>query len=144
MVNPADILLVEDNPSDVHLTRLALRGSPLASRLHAVEDGEQALAFLRREGLYAEAPRPDIIILDLNLPGMDGRHLLMELKSDPDLKTIPVVVLTHSTARADVAECYEGHANCYVVKPLDFDAFESAIREVERFWLRLATLPAGD
>ena len=141
-MNPAHILLVEDNPSDVYLTEQALLGSSLGCRLHVAEDGARALAFLRREGLYEEAPRPDLILLDLNLPGMDGRHLLGEIKNQEGLRRIPIVVLTNSTAESDVLTCYDLHANCYIVKPVDFDTFESVIRQIERFWFHYVTLPS--
>ncbi|HUP01102.1 MAG TPA: response regulator [Gemmatimonadota bacterium] len=143
-MGPAHILLIEDNPSDVYLTEQALHGSPLGSRLHVAEDGKRALAFLHREGLYEEAPRPDLILLDLNLPGMDGRHLLGEIKGNDGLRRIPIIILTNSTAESDVFMCYDLHANCYIVKPVDFDTFESVIRQIERFWFQYATLPAGD
>lgn len=139
--HPADILLVEDNPSDAYLTQVALRTASLSSRLHVAEDGEQALAFLRREGRFSEAPRPDLVLLDLNLPRMDGRLVLEEIKSDDDLRRIPVIVLTTSTASSDVADCYDRHANCYIAKPVDFDRFEAVIREIESFWLTFVTLP---
>ncbi len=140
-MTPTNILLVEDNPSDVHLTRQALRQSAITGRLHVVEDGERALRFLRREGPYVEAPRPDLILLDLNLPGMDGRRVLEEIKADSELRRIPVVILTHSTAEADIGACYDRFANCYIVKPVDFDSFEAAVRSIERFWFRSVTLP---
>ncbi|MBW3660190.1 MAG: response regulator [Gemmatimonadetes bacterium] len=138
----AEILLVEDNPSDVYLTEVALREAAIDSQLHVAQDGEAALAFLRREGGYAEAPRPEIVLLDLNLPGKDGRQVLAEIKADEALRKIPVIVLTTSTAPSDVAQCYDLHANCYVTKPVDFDQFESVIRTIESFWLRFVTLPS--
>lgn len=132
---PAEILLVEDNPSDARLTRVALGRSAFASHLVVSPDGDEALAILRREGAHAEGPRPDLVLLDLNLPGTDGRIVLREIKADDRLRCIPVVVLTSSTAAADVRECYDLHANCYVVKPMDFDEFERAVRTIEEFWL---------
>lgn len=140
-MGPAHILLVEDNPSDVHLTEQALVGSVIGGRLHVAEDGERALAFLRRVGPYAASPRPDLILLDLNLPGMDGRRLLDVIKRDTGLRQIPIIVLTTSTAESDIAECYDLHANCYVTKPVEFDAFESVIRAIERFWFHHVSLP---
>lgn len=141
---PAEILLVEDNPSDIYLTEVALEEARLESRLHVVEDGETALAFLRRQADYARAPRPEIVLLDLNLPGMDGRQVLAEIKSDQSLRAIPVIVLTTSTAPSDVARCYDLHANCFISKPVDFDQFENVVRTIESFWLRFVTLPPQD
>ena len=138
---PGDILLVEDNPSDVYLTEEALRTVGAVSRLHVASDGVEALHFLRRQGIHAEAPRPDLILLDLNLPRMDGRRVLAELKEDEDLRRIPVIVLTTSNAPSDIVKCYDLHANCYIVKPVDFDRFEKMIRAIEEFWFRYVTLP---
>lgn len=143
-VRPAEILLVEDNPSDVYLTREALREAAVESRLHVAEDGETAMAFLRREGTHTGAPRPGLVLLDLNLPGMDGRQVLSEIKTDAELRRIPVIVLTTSTAPSDVARCYDLHANCYIAKPVDFHDFETVVRTIERFWLRFAILPPSD
>lgn len=143
-VHPAEILLVEDNPSDVYLTQEALREATVESRLHVAEDGETAMAFLRREEPHVEAPRPGLVLLDLNLPGMDGRQVLAEIKGDDDLRRIPVIVLTTSTAPSDVARCYDLHANCYISKPVDFDDFEKVVRMIESFWLRFVTLPPAD
>lgn len=143
-VRPAEILLVEDNPSDVYLTEVALEEARIESRLHVVDDGETALAFLRRQARYAQAPRPEIILLDLNLPGMDGRRVLAEIKADRGLRSIPVIVLTTSTAPSDVARCYDLHANCYITKPVDFDQFENVVRTIESFWLGFVTLPPRD
>jgi CheY-like chemotaxis protein len=136
-----EILLVEDNPGDVRLTREALRDGTARSNLSVVGDGVEALAFLRREGPYGEAPRPGLILMDLNLPRKDGRQVLAEIKSDPDLKTIPVVVLTTSTAEDDVVNSYGLHANAYIKKPVDFDQFLRVVKAVEEFWLTLVTLP---
>jgi len=138
---PADILLVEDNPSDVYLTQVALREAEIESHLHVAEDGLKAISFLRREGDFVDAPRPELILLDLNLPGKDGRQLLSEIKADETLRRIPVIVLTTSTADSDIETCYDLHCNCYITKPVDFDQFERVIGEIERFWLRFVTLP---
>jgi CheY-like chemotaxis protein len=136
-----EILLVEDNPDDVDLTIEAFKESNSKSRLHVVEDGVEALAFLRRQGAHAAAPRPDLILLDLNLPKKSGHEVLKEVKADPDLRQIPVVVLTTSAADSDVARSYELAANCYITKPVDLDAFVSIVRMVDRFWRDIATLP---
>jgi CheY-like chemotaxis protein len=143
-VHPADILLVEDNPSDVYLTEEALRSVGVTSRLHVAYDGVEAMAFLRREGIHAEAPRPDLVLLDLNLPRKDGRRVLAEIKEDEDLRRIPVIVLTTSNAPSDIVKCYDLHANCYIVKPVDFDQFETVIRAIEQFWFTYVMLPARD
>lgn len=136
-----EILMVEDNPGDVRLTREAFKGAKILNNLHVAEDGEKALAFLNRKGKYAEAPRPDIILLDLNLPKKDGRQVLMEIKSDENLKRIPVVVLTISKAEEDILKCYNLHANCYIVKTFDFEQFIKAIKSIEDFWLSVVKLP---
>ena len=143
-LRPCDVLLVEDNPSDVYLTQVAFQRSRSDSQIHVVEDGIQAMAFLRRELPYDSAPRPDLVLLDLNLPRKDGHKVLEEMKSDPDLSRIPVIVLTTSTAEADIHRCYESHANCYIAKPVDFDQFERVVREIESFWFKVATLPRRD
>jgi CheY-like chemotaxis protein len=140
-VRPGDVLLVEDNPSDVYLTQVAFRRSRTESQIHVVEDGLQAMAFLRRELPYDSAPRPDLVLLDLNLPRMDGHKVLQAMKDDPDLRSIPVIVLTTSTAEADITRCYENHANCYIAKPVDFDEFERVVLEIESFWFQCTTLP---
>ncbi len=142
--HPADILLVEDNPSDVYLTEEALRSVGVTSRLHVASDGVEAMAFLRREGMHMEAPRPDIVLLDLNLPRKDGRRVLVEVKEDEALRRIPIIVLTTSNAPSDVVKCYDLHANCYIVKPVDFDQFETVIRAIEEFWFQYVTLPQAD
>ena len=142
--HPADILLVEDNPSDVYLTEEALRSVGVTSRLHVAADGIEAMAFLRREGMHAEAPRPDLVLLDLNLPRKDGRRVLTEIKEDDMLRRIPIIVLTTSNAPSDVVKCYDLHANCYIVKPVDFDEFETVIRAIEEFWFGYVTLPKVD
>jgi chemotaxis family two-component system response regulator Rcp1 len=136
-----EILLVEDSPSDTELTIEALSEAKVANHLSAVQDGVQALAFLHREGEYAQAPRPDLILLDLNLPRKDGREVLAELKGDPDLKTIPVVVLTSSNADEDVLRAYQLRCNCYITKPVVFKDFLRVVRSIESFWLAVVTLP---
>jgi two-component system, chemotaxis family, response regulator Rcp1 len=138
---PIEILMVEDSPSDAQLTIEALHAAKIANRLSHVEDGVEALRFLRREGPYADAPRPDLILLDLNLPRKDGREVLEELKRDADLKVIPVVVLTTSQSEQDVLRSYELHANCYITKPVDFTQFMEVVRAIEHFWLTVVTLP---
>lgn len=132
---PAEILLVEDSPSDAAMTVDALRGGHLTKQVHVVGDGEAALAFLRRQGGYAAARRPDLILLDLNLPRKDGREVLAEIKADGDLTVIPVVVLTTSSAETDILRAYQLRANCYVTKPVGLDDFLRAIRGIENFWL---------
>lgn len=132
-----DILLVEDNPADVALTEEALQESKLANRLMVAEDGEQALAILRRKGTHAHAPRPDLILLDLNLPGMDGREVLAEIKGDQALRRIPVVILTTSKAEEDVFRSYDLHANCYITKPIDLQQFVKVVKVVDEFWLTI-------
>ncbi len=136
-----NILLVEDNPGDVLLTREAFREGSYFPQLSVVEDGEEALQFLRRAGQYANAERPDLILLDLNLPRKDGRELLAEVKQDPELRQIPIIVLTTSEAEQDVRRAYKLHANCYLTKPLEMDAFMKKVRSVEDFWLSVVRLP---
>lgn len=136
-----EILLVEDNPGDVRLTREVLKEGKIGNNLHVAADGVEALAFLRREGEHAGAPRPDIILLDLNLPRKNGREVLEEIKEDPDLRQIPVVVLTTSEAEQDVVKAYTLHANCYISKPVDLDQFINVIRSIEDFWLTVVKLP---
>lgn len=140
-VKPIEILLVEDSPSDADLTIETLSDSKVLNNLHVVEDGVEALAFLRCEGQYANAVRPDLILLDLNLPWKDGREVLSEIKADPSLNTIPVVVLTTSAAEEDVIKSYRLHANCYVTKPVGLEEFISMIRLIESFWLAAVKLP---
>lgn len=138
---PIEILLVEDNPGDVRLTREVLKeGKPLIN-LRAVEDGVEALAFLRREGKYADAPRPDLILLDLNLPKKDGREVLAVIKADEHLRRIPVVVLTVSQAEEDILKSYNLNANCYISKPVDLDQFIKVVKSIEDFWLTIVKLP---
>lgn len=138
---PIIILLVEDDPGDVLLTSEALAGKDVETDLHVVKDGVEALAFLRGKGAHAGAPRPDLILLDLNLPRMDGREVLAEIKTDKDLRRIPVVILTTSDADADVLSSYNLHANAYVAKPVDFEDFTQAVRYVDDFFLSVAKLP---
>lgn len=139
-----EILLVEDNEADVRLTREVLSEARLLNRLHVVRDGEQAMDFLRHRSPYENAPRPDLILLDLNLPRKDGREVLDEVKADPTLRRIPVVVLTSSRNEGDVLRTYGSHANCYVVKPVDLHQFTEVVRTLEDFWLRIVALPAMD
>jgi CheY-like chemotaxis protein len=138
---PIEILLVEDNPGDVRLTREALKEGKVYSNLHTVKDGVEAMDFLRRQGKYAGVPRPDIILLDLNLPKKDGREVLEEIKTDESLKRIPVVVLTTSKAEEDVLRTYNLHANCYVTKPVDLEKFMVVVKSIDVFWLTVVTLP---
>jgi CheY-like chemotaxis protein len=137
---PVEILLVEDSPSDTDLTVEAFREGRVPSNLSHVEDGVEAMEFLSRKNSYSNAPRPDLILLDLNLPRKDGREVLAELKSDPDLRTIPVVVLTTSKDDQDIAQAYQLQANCYIAKPVDFEQFVKVVRAIEHFWLEVATL----
>jgi two-component system, chemotaxis family, response regulator Rcp1 len=138
---PVQILLVEDSPGDIRLTREVLRDAKIANELHIVGDGERAMAFLRREGEYAGMQRPDLILLDLNLPRKDGREVLAELNEDPDLHLIPVIVLTTSAAEQDVLRSYDLKAACYITKPIDLDEFISVVRSIESFWLSIVRLP---
>lgn len=138
---PIQIMLVEDEPADARLTEEALREGKIHSELHVLPDGVEAMLFLRREGEYADAPRPDLILLDLNLPKKDGREVLAEIKQDPDLKRIPVVILTTSRADEDILRSYELHANCFVTKPVDLDQFMHVVQSIEDFWLTLVRLP---
>ncbi len=136
-----EILLVEDNPGDVELTREALEDAKVANRLNVVDDGADAVDFLYRKGRFANAPRPDIILLDLNLPKKDGRQVLSEIKADADLAQIPVVVLTTSQAEEDILRAYQLHANCYITKPVDFNQFLRIVSTIEEFWLTVVKLP---
>jgi len=140
---PVEILLVEDNPGDYRLTQEALREGKVYNNLHWAKDGVDALDFLKRRGRHEGAPRPDIILLDLNLPKKDGRQVLEEIKTDEDLMAIPVVILTTSQAEEDVLKSYDLHANCYVTKPVDLDKFIVVVQSIDRFWLTIATLPPG-
>jgi chemotaxis family two-component system response regulator Rcp1 len=137
----AEVLLVEDSPGDVRLTREALKEGKVRNNLSVVSDGVEAMEFLRREGKYADAPRPDIVLLDLNMPRKDGREVLAEMKSDENLKRIPVVVLTTSEAEQDILKTYDLHANCYLTKPVDLEQFISIVKSVEDFWLTIVQLP---
>jgi two-component system, chemotaxis family, response regulator Rcp1 len=139
-----EILLVEDSPTDTLLAEEAFEESTIISNLHTVTDGVEAVAFLRREGKYHESPRPGLILLDLNLPRKDGREVLAEIKGDEELKRIPVVVLTTSKSAADVHRAYDLHANCYIVKPVDFEKFSGVVKAIESFWFNVVTLPSGN
>jgi chemotaxis family two-component system response regulator Rcp1 len=138
-----DVLLVEDNPGDVRLTQEAFRDANRAVRLHLAADGVEAMAFLRHEGKRVNAPRPNLILLDLNLPKMDGREVLALIKADDDLKSIPTVILTTSVAEVDIVQCYQLQANCYLNKPVELGDFESLVRSIDDFWLTRARLPAA-
>jgi len=138
---PVEILLVEDNPGDVRLTQEALREAKVRNNLHVVSDGEEALKFLYRRDGYSDAPRPDIILLDLNLPKKNGQEVLAEIKADPGLRRIPVVILTTSKAEEDILKSYDLHANCYVTKPVDFEQFIRVIQSIQEFWLTVVKLP---
>lgn len=140
---PIEVLLVEDSPTDALLTREALHEGNVPHNLHVVADGIEALAFLKRRDCYADVPRPDLILLDLNLPRKDGRELLTDVKRDPDLRHIPVIVLTTSLAEDDVQRAYGCYANCYIVKPVDFTRFAEVVRSIESFWFSLVVLPQG-
>jgi CheY-like chemotaxis protein len=139
---PIEILLVEDNPGDVRLTREAFKDGKMKNNLHIAEDGVEALAFVRRQGRYKNVPVPDLILLDLNLPKKDGREVLAEIKADPQLKQIPVIVLTTSAAHKDIIRTYHLHANSYITKPVDLDQFFKIIRSIEDFWLTIVKLPS--
>ena len=141
---PVSILLVEDNPGDVRLTQEALKESKVLNNLSVVADGVEAMAYLRREREYAAAILPDLILLDLNLPKKDGREVLEEIKSDPALRCIPVVILTTSTAEQDILRSYDLHANCYVTKPVDLEQFIKVVQTIEEFWLTIVTLPGAE
>lgn len=138
---PAEILLVEDNRADVRLTQEALRDAKVTNRLHVVGDGELAMAFLLRQPPYQDEPRPDVILLDLNLPKMDGREVLSRVKTDPDLRRIPIIILTTSSDERDVFNSYDHHANGFVTKPVEFSEFTAAMQSLEGFWLTVVTLP---
>jgi CheY-like chemotaxis protein len=138
---PLDILLVEDNPGDVRLLREAFKEAKSSSRLHVARDGEQAMAFLRQQGVYRYSPRPAYVLLDLNMPRKDGREVLAEVKQDKDLRQIPVFVLSTSSACDDVAHAYDHHANCYIPKPVDIEKLVLMTQRLESFWMRTALLP---
>jgi CheY-like chemotaxis protein len=138
---PIEVLLVEDDPGDVLMTREAFEEHKVRNNLSVVSDGADALAFVRREGEFSDAPRPDLILLDLNLPKRDGREVLSELKNDPDLRDIPIVVLTTSSAEADILSSYRLHANAYVTKPVDFERFISVVKQIDDFFVSVVKLP---
>ena len=138
---PIEVLLVEDNPGDVRLTQETFREANSFIHSHVASDGVEALVFLRHEGAHVHAPRPDLIVLDLNLPKMDGRELLAHIKKDESLKTIPVVILTTSEAEADILKSYQLQANCYLIKPVQLEAYESVVRSINDFWLTKVKLP---
>jgi CheY-like chemotaxis protein len=141
IIRPVEILLVEDSPADVALTQEALLDSKLRNNLHVVTDGEAAMAFLRQTGSYASKPRPDLILLDLNLPKKNGREVLAEIKEDPALRLIPVVIMTVSQDERDILESYRLHANCYIRKPVKFREFIEIVKSIESFWFSIVTLP---
>jgi chemotaxis family two-component system response regulator Rcp1 len=138
---PIEVLLVEDNPGDVRLTQEALKEGHIMNNLNVVQDGVEAIEFLNRRGKYANSPRPDLILLDLNLPRKDGGEVLQEIKSDPNLRRIPVMVLTTSSAEKDMHNAYNLHANCYITKPVDLNQFLEVVRSIEHFWFHIVTLP---
>jgi two-component system, chemotaxis family, response regulator Rcp1 len=138
---PIEVLLVEDSPGDVRLTREAFRDANPTIHLHVASDGVEALAFLKRTGIHVQSPRPDLILLDLNLPKMDGREVLVHIKEDASLKTIPTVILTTSSAEGDIAKSYQLQANCYLCKPVQLDAFVSLVKSINDFWLTTVKLP---
>ncbi len=138
---PIQVLLVEDSPGDVRLTREAFKDAKVHINLHVAMDGAQAMAFLKREAEHANAPRPDLILLDLNLPKKDGREVLKEIKESPGLSSIPVVILTTSASEADILHSYELHANCYITKPVNLEGFLKVVRSIDNFWLTVVKLP---
>ncbi len=142
LVKPAEILLVEDNPGDVRLTQEALKDAKFLNQLHVVGDGEEAMTFLRHRGRYAQAVHPDLVLLDLNLPKKDGGEVLAEMKADENLRRIPVVILTSSTAEQDILKSYNLHANCYIAKPVDLEQFITVVKAIEDFWLTIVKLPS--
>jgi CheY-like chemotaxis protein len=142
-VRPIQILLVEDSPSDAQLTLAALKMGKVVNQVSHVEDGVEAMEFLRHEGKYAQSQRPDLILLDLNLPRKDGREVLEEMKGNPDFQLIPVVILTTSQAEQDIIRSYKLHANCYITKPVNFDRFLEVVQSIENFWLTVVALPSG-
>jgi CheY-like chemotaxis protein len=138
------VLLVEDNPGDVRLTKEALKEGKLLNQLTVVGDGVEALSLLRKEGIYADAPQPELILLDLNLPKKDGREVLAEIKADPNLRRIPVVVLTTSSSEEDILKIYDLHANCYITKPVDLEQFMGVVKSIEDFWVSVVKLPSHE
>jgi two-component system, chemotaxis family, response regulator Rcp1 len=141
--DPIEILLVEDNPGDVRLVKEVMKDAKVANILHVAEDGEEAMAMLSRKGKYAGSVRPDLILLDLNLPGKDGREVLREIKTDESLKRIPVIVLTTSSAEEDIVKAYSDYANSYITKPINLNQFISVVKSIENFWLTIVKLPNG-
>lgn len=141
---PVEILLVEDNPGDIRLIEENLKEFKVGNNLHVVKDGEEAMAFLLKKGKYREAPRPDLVLLDLNLPKKDGREVLEEIRADKDLSTLPVVILTSSKAEEDIAKAYKLHANCYITKPVGLAQFVRIVKTIEDFWLSIVKLPPQD
>jgi len=140
---PIEVLLIEDSPGDVRLTKEALKEGKILNNLHVVNDGFEAMDFLKREGEYQNSPTPDLILLDLNMPKKDGREVLSEIKVDNNLKMIPVVVLTTSSAEEDILKSYNLHANCYITKPVDFDQFINVVKSINDFWLNIVKLPSS-
>lgn len=138
------VLLVEDNPGDVRLTKEALKEGKLLNQLTVVGDGVEALSFLRKQGIYADAPQPELILLDLNLPKKDGREVLAEIKADPNLRRIPVLVLTTSSSEEDILKIYDLHANCYITKPVDLEQFMGVVKSIEDFWVSVVKLPSHE
>lgn len=139
---PVQILIVEDNPADARLVREVMRDSKILNEIRWVPDGVEAMASLRKQGKYTDAPRPNLIFLDLNMPRKDGREVLAEVKADPDLRRIPIVVMTSSQAEEDIARAYDHHANCYVRKPIDFEQFHSVVKTLENFWFSTVEIPS--
>ena len=144
IAKPIEILLIEDNPGDVRLTKEAFKESKILNNLSVVEDGAEAMAFLRQQDEYTNASRPDLILLDLNMPKMDGRQVLAEIKKDPTLKNIPVIILTTSKAEQDILKSYNLHANCYIVKPVDLWQFNTVVQTIKDFWLSIVKLPRSE
>jgi chemotaxis family two-component system response regulator Rcp1 len=140
---PIIILMVEDNPTDVLVTKEGLLSAKMLSTLHVADDGIEAMDFLHQQGKYADAPRPDLILLDLNMPRKNGHEVLSELKADDKLKNIPVVILTTSKAEEDISKAYKHHANCYITKPVDFDSFTKIVQTIQAFWFSVVTLPSA-
>jgi CheY-like chemotaxis protein len=141
LIRPIEVLLVEDNPGDVRLTQEALKEGRIINHLNVVRDGVEATDYLWRRGKFQDAPRPDLILLDLNLPRKNGSEVLQEIKSDPSLRRIPVMILTTSKAQQDLQQAYDLHANCYIAKPVDLDQFLNVVRSIEHFWFKIVTLP---
>ena len=140
---PIEVLLIEDSPGDVRLTKEALKEGKILNNLNVVNDGVEAMGFLKKEGEYQISPTPDLILLDLNMPKKDGREVLSEIKADINLRTIPVVVLTTSSAEEDILKSYDLHANCYITKPVDFDQFIKVVKSINEFWLNIVKLPSN-